>query len=209
MIKINLIAVGKVKEKYFADGIEEYKKRLKKYCDFSIAEIAEENSVRFFTASKLRYFQTIEDLAAQNIQAVSAIAWGALGRCPEGYSVLIWYGIHTFELLERMMGVGAKSVQTLPHQKGFDCQILYHDGRSALVKMLFASGSYGCWVTDGRQQGTALAVSGTPVNMLNHFAAMCRGAEPPVSVAESLEIMAMLEAAERSFHSGKAELLEL
>lgn len=43
MIKINLIAVGKVKEKYFADGIEEYKKRLSKYCDFNLTEVAEEN----------------------------------------------------------------------------------------------------------------------------------------------------------------------
>ncbi len=43
MIKINLVAVGKVKEKYFSDGIKEYAKRLSKYCEFNIVEIAEEN----------------------------------------------------------------------------------------------------------------------------------------------------------------------
>ena len=43
MIKINLVAVGKVKEKYFAEGIEEYKKRLGKYCEFTITEVGEEN----------------------------------------------------------------------------------------------------------------------------------------------------------------------
>ena len=43
MVKINLVAVGKVKEKYFSDGINEYKKRMSKYCDFNIVEIAEEN----------------------------------------------------------------------------------------------------------------------------------------------------------------------
>jgi 23S rRNA (pseudouridine1915-N3)-methyltransferase len=43
MIKINLVAVGKVKEKYFADGIDEYKKRLGKFCEFNIIELAEEN----------------------------------------------------------------------------------------------------------------------------------------------------------------------
>jgi 23S rRNA (pseudouridine1915-N3)-methyltransferase len=43
MLKVNLIAVGKVKEKYFSDGIAEYKKRLSKYCDFNIIEIGEEN----------------------------------------------------------------------------------------------------------------------------------------------------------------------
>lgn len=43
MIKVNVVAVGKVKEKYFLDGIAEYSKRLKRYCDFSIIELAEEN----------------------------------------------------------------------------------------------------------------------------------------------------------------------
>ena len=43
MIKVNLVAVGKVKEKYFADGISEYVKRLSRFCEFKINEIAEEN----------------------------------------------------------------------------------------------------------------------------------------------------------------------
>lgn len=44
MIKINLVCVGKVKEKYFTEGIAEYVKRLKRFCDFSIVEVAEENA---------------------------------------------------------------------------------------------------------------------------------------------------------------------
>jgi 23S rRNA (pseudouridine1915-N3)-methyltransferase len=43
MIKVNIVAVGKVKEKYFSDGIEEYRKRLGKYCEFNIIELQEEN----------------------------------------------------------------------------------------------------------------------------------------------------------------------
>ena len=46
MIKVNVVAVGKVKEKYFLDGINEYAKRLSRFCDFSIIEIAEENYVK-------------------------------------------------------------------------------------------------------------------------------------------------------------------
>lgn len=46
MIKVNVVAVGKVKEKYFADGINEYSKRLSKYCEFNIVEIAEENFLK-------------------------------------------------------------------------------------------------------------------------------------------------------------------
>ena len=43
MIKINLVCVGKVKEKYFSDGIAEYSKRLNRFCDFTVTEVAEEN----------------------------------------------------------------------------------------------------------------------------------------------------------------------
>ena len=43
MLKVNIVAVGKIKEKYFADGIEEYSKRLSRFCTFRIIEVAEEN----------------------------------------------------------------------------------------------------------------------------------------------------------------------
>ena len=42
MLKVNLIAVGKVKEKYFSDGIAEYSKRLSRFCEFKIIEVTEE-----------------------------------------------------------------------------------------------------------------------------------------------------------------------
>ena len=175
----------------------------------AIAKIAEENNIKFFTASKLRNFQTIEDLAAKNLNVATAMAWGSLGKCPEGYSLIIWYGVHTFELLERFMGIGAVSVLTLPTTNGFDCQVKYKDGRSALVKMSTLGGGYGCWVLGDNKVECALAQSGTPINMLNNFVAMCKGAAPAVSVEESLEIMAMLEAAEKSYQSGKEEKIDL
>lgn len=39
MIKITIIALGKLKEKYLKDAVEEYKKRLTRYCKLEIAEI--------------------------------------------------------------------------------------------------------------------------------------------------------------------------
>ena len=47
MIKVNVVAVGKVKEKYFADGISEYAKRLTRYCEFKMIEVSEENFTKF------------------------------------------------------------------------------------------------------------------------------------------------------------------
>ncbi len=45
MVKVKIVAVGKVKEKYFADMISEYSKRLSRYAKFSIVEVKEENYV--------------------------------------------------------------------------------------------------------------------------------------------------------------------
>ena len=43
MIHITLVAVGKIKEKYFAAALDEYTKRLSKYCRFEIVEVREFN----------------------------------------------------------------------------------------------------------------------------------------------------------------------
>ena len=43
MIKINVIAVGKVKEDYFVKALAEYSKRLSRFCTFTITEVSEEN----------------------------------------------------------------------------------------------------------------------------------------------------------------------
>ena len=43
-MKITLITVGKIKEKYLKDGIAEYSKRLSKYCKLEVIEVADEKT---------------------------------------------------------------------------------------------------------------------------------------------------------------------
>jgi len=43
-MKITIIAVGKIKEKFFRDAIAEYEKRLSKYCKLSILEVNDEKT---------------------------------------------------------------------------------------------------------------------------------------------------------------------
>ena len=45
MISINIVCVGKIKEQYFTDAIQEYSKRLKRYCKLEIAEVADEKTL--------------------------------------------------------------------------------------------------------------------------------------------------------------------
>lgn len=41
MMNISVICVGKLKEKYWADAVREYSKRLNSYCDLEIVELKE------------------------------------------------------------------------------------------------------------------------------------------------------------------------
>lgn len=43
-MNITLITVGKIKEKYLREGIEEYSKRLKRYCKLDIVELPDEKT---------------------------------------------------------------------------------------------------------------------------------------------------------------------
>ena len=39
MQSITIIAVGRLKEKFYVQAIEEYSKRLKAYCNFEVVEV--------------------------------------------------------------------------------------------------------------------------------------------------------------------------
>ena len=43
-MKITLITVGKIKEKFYNDAIDEYKKRLNRYCRLEIIQVADEKT---------------------------------------------------------------------------------------------------------------------------------------------------------------------
>lgn len=43
-MKIDILAVGKIKEKYLTDGINEYKKRISRFADINIIEVDDEKA---------------------------------------------------------------------------------------------------------------------------------------------------------------------
>ncbi|MCQ2409096.1 MAG: 23S rRNA (pseudouridine(1915)-N(3))-methyltransferase RlmH [Clostridia bacterium] len=40
-MKINIVAVGKIKESYYTDAVNEYSKRISRFADFRVIEVAE------------------------------------------------------------------------------------------------------------------------------------------------------------------------
>ena len=43
-MKITVIAVGKIKEKFYTDAIAEYSKRLSRYCRLEVIQVADEKT---------------------------------------------------------------------------------------------------------------------------------------------------------------------
>lgn len=48
-MKVNIVCVGKIKEKFFTESILEYAKRLSKFCTFNIIEVDEETKLKSLT----------------------------------------------------------------------------------------------------------------------------------------------------------------
>lgn len=44
-MKITILCVGKIKEKYYRDAFNEYQKRLSRYCTLSVCEVEDEKTV--------------------------------------------------------------------------------------------------------------------------------------------------------------------
>ena len=176
-----------------------------------IYEIAKQYNVRFFSASSLRFDIDFEETLEQGIVASSATVWGPVGVAPAGSSI-VWYGVHTFEMLERIMGIGAESVTVVNDAKGHVCTVSYADGRRGIVELTRKVPRYGVVLHDENGNSTMINVSGRVpyyVRLIRHIDKFFRGDDSAgVALDESMEIMKMLEAADISSTSGKTVFLK-
>lgn len=81
MLSVNVICIGKIKEKYFTDAIAEYKKRLGAFCKFNIIELDEEK-----TYSNPNPAQTEAILNAEGKRIINALGKNSyvIAMCIEG-----------------------------------------------------------------------------------------------------------------------------
>jgi 23S rRNA (pseudouridine1915-N3)-methyltransferase len=59
-MKITIISVGKIKEKFYTDAIKEYAKRLSKFCKFTEEEIPDERADESFSPAEIEQVKTKE-----------------------------------------------------------------------------------------------------------------------------------------------------
>ncbi len=93
MSTISIICVGKIKEKYWNDAINEYSKRLSRYCKINIIEVADEKTPDNAPPAIEEQIKKKEgDRIIQNIDSgayVCALAIGGKRYSSEGFAKFI------------------------------------------------------------------------------------------------------------------------
>ena len=88
-MKITLITVGKIKEKYFVNAIEEYSKRLSRYVTLNIAEVPDEKAPENMSLAQMEQVKNIEGQRLMKDSYVVALAINGKSLTSEGLADFI------------------------------------------------------------------------------------------------------------------------
>lgn len=183
-------------DKPLADNIEH---------GLEIMRLAKENKVNAISASSLRFDANLVKACGEMPNPAQVNVYGPLGTAPAGSSI-VWYGVHSFEMLERSVGRGAASVTVKMDGSGIVALVDYPDRRRGIVELTKNVWIYGGTLRDSK---TAISYSVAAENLytsiMRNIAEFFRTGEADCHLEDSVEVMAMLDAAERSFKSGKTE----
>ncbi len=165
-----------------------------------IVRLAKESGTPWFSASSLRfapaYQQFLADPGHDRVLGVETHGPASLEPTNPG---LFWYGIHSVESLYTLMGPGCVSVAMTSNAE-YDLAVgVWKDGRIGSVKGLRKGNEdYGALVY-GEKSIAHLAVKDVSyVPLVRQIMEFFRTGKSPVPAEETLEIMAFMDAAERS-----------
>lgn len=81
MVSVTLIAVGKIKEKYLREALDEYAKRLSAYCKFEVVEVKDEKTP---DSPSAREKQLVLEREGERISAKIPQGAAVISLCVEG-----------------------------------------------------------------------------------------------------------------------------
>lgn len=164
-----------------------------------IFQLAEQHNARFFTSSALRFDTNMvalkNDESLGEIYACDAFSPATLDPTNPG---LFWYGIHGVEILYTYMGQGCVSLNCEVTDKYHIVTGTWSNGRIATVRgTRGGAAGYGVTVFGEKSIGQARMSTEVPLysTLLNQIVPFLQGGAAPVEPAESLEMMAFIQAA--------------
>jgi predicted dehydrogenase len=167
--------------------------------------LAAQHGIRMCSSSPLRSDAALARACVAVPRPTQASVYGPLGRAPAGSSV-IWYGVHAVEMLNRAMGLGAVAVTARRDGSGATVLVDYVDGRRGVVELTDAVGIYGGTLRNATTAAPFAAESGAFYTaQLHEISRFFRGGAPTASTDDALEVMSILDAAQRSIDGGRTE----
>ena len=167
-----------------------------------IARLAREAGVPFFSSSSAR-FDGIAT-AMKFPDATGAMVWGPGPLEPHHYMDLSWYAIHPIELLYTLLGRGCEEVSRAATEGSDEIVGRWKDGRIGSVRANRPHGAQGAVVfrphDKAVQSDSSMQEGYGP--LLKEIVNFFHTGVPPVAPEETLEIMAFMDAAQRSKEAG-------
>lgn len=166
-----------------------------------IVELGRKHNAKYFSSSALRYSSANAEVASGKYGRIRGLMYAAPSpvEVQGTHGLYSWYGIHGFEPIVAIMGTGAETVRAVAVGKVDAIVITWADGRVATLRA-----TQDDWDAYG---GVAFPKKGRPValsgyegyeKLLEHIATFFRTGVPPVPTEQTLEIFALMEAAEMS-----------
>lgn len=180
-------------DKPFANNLDDAK---------AIIALAREHGTPCWSSSSLRFEPNMLAALEEAGEEITGInVHGPAKYYPKGRG-LVYYGVHTAEMVFKVMGRGLQSVQTTWHEDWEVVTGTWSDGRIATLRgdrktiSRFGGTIYGTNVVHFRAEG-------------DYYGALCAslaefllGGAPPVPLEETLEVIAFLDGAVRSREAG-------
>lgn len=168
-----------------------------------IYNLAAKHKTPVFSSSSLRFGPTLQGMLKDpKVGPVrGAQVWSPCSLEPH-HPDFFWYGIHGVEMLYTVMGAGCVTVTRI-HTEGTDMAVgVWKDGRIGSFRGLRdGKTGYGAIVFGAKGIGSVDKYEGY-APLVQEVCKFFKSGKPPVSAAETIELLAFMEAADQSKAQG-------
>lgn len=173
-----------------------------------IYELGKKYRAKYFSASALRFSKVAQDARAGRYGEIRGTDIIAPSPYEPSHNYYSWYGIHGFEPLVTIMGVGAEKVTCLRNEANDVITVLWKDGRMGQIRLLredaYRYSGYLLPENPKDETNPLIVYDGYPgcEPLLREIIKFFRTGVVPFPPDETLEIFALMEAAEMSARRG-------
>jgi hypothetical protein len=174
----------------------------------AIADIAKKKNVKIFSASSLRFAPQVLEAKKEAPVPRTVMAMGPVAQEIPNGSPIVWYGVHTVETYQAIIGIGAKKVLAKKDTLGYTAIIEYSDSRRGIVQLNENDWRWAFQVqTKELLKFYSIDATYLYTDLLKKTREFFEGGEAPVALEDTLEIQAILNAIDESVRIGKEQIL--